>query len=104
MGIRKKAESSIEKSACAKAFQRYGVRSFKMNGPGRRGNPDRLFYWRERNLLFIEFKRPGEEPEPLQLHVHHILRDCGFQVEVCDNVEDALQHIRLAVERGADYD
>lgn len=89
-----RSEASIEKSACDRAFRTLGVRSIKLNGPGRRGNPDRLFYWRGRGLAFIEFKRPGEESTPLQAYTQKQIADCGFPVYECDSVEGALEVLR----------
>src|SRR5688572_11363447 len=41
------------------------------------GWPDYLFLFNGR-VLFIEFKRKGEEPQPLQVYTHSILRGAGF--------------------------
>lgn len=34
---------------------------------------------------FIEVKRPGGKPRPLQLYRHQQLRDAGFRVDVIDH-------------------
>lgn len=53
---------------------------------GRKGWPDYGYMYRER-IYMIEFKRPGEKPEPLQSYVHKILRDAGCSVSVVDNID-----------------
>ena len=49
-------------------------------------------------VLSEKFKAPGEEPGPLQLYRHEILRKLGYQVEVHDDYEIAFQAISNAVE------
>jgi hypothetical protein len=57
----------------------------KLNIRGRRGWPDREFLIPGGKPLFMEFKRPGEEPEPIQEFIHGQLRDAGYTVLVIDN-------------------
>lgn len=38
-------------------------------------------------IVFVETKRPGDKPRPLQLKVHRQLRAWGFRVEVLDSKE-----------------
>lgn len=92
----KRSEASIERAVCRKAFK-LGVINKKMNGPGARSWPDRLFLWRGKGVLFIEFKKPGEVATPLQASNHYMLRDLGFQVEVHDNVDQALAAIQASL-------
>lgn len=47
------------------------------------GFPD-LMCLRDGTALFIEVKRKGERPRPLQVFVHDMLRKCGFEVLVLD--------------------
>ena len=60
--------------------------AYKMNGFGTRSWPDRLFLAQGGRVLFVEFKRAGEKPTPLQAHCHEKLRALGFRVEVVDDV------------------
>lgn len=53
---------------------------------GRAGWPDHIFI-KNGKVTFMEFKKPGEEPTPLQKHIHKMLRSEGVIVEVIDNVE-----------------
>jgi len=69
----------------------------KLNLQGRRGWPDRLIMWEGGNFLFIEFKRPGEEPRKLQLYIHQLLRDIGFEVQVHDDADVALRTVQAKV-------
>ena len=99
-----------------------GIRSTKNNGMGQRSWPDRTFWipakriakitrteasypWhsatqRLRPLpdakpFLIEFKRPGEEPTPLQWETIMWLRASGYDVEVHDSKETAIAAIKL---------
>lgn len=51
--------------------------------------PDRLNMHDFGTVVFIEYKRLGEEASELQKIEHEKLRARGFTVYVCDNVEDA---------------
>ncbi len=73
----------------------------KLNVLGQRGWPDRMLLWRGKDgsghLLFIEWKRPGEVPRPLQKHIHKIIQRTGFEVFTYDNVRDALREVKEKV-------
>ena len=69
----------------------------KLNVLGMRGWPDRLLFWPYGNLMFIEFKRPGEEPRKLQQWIHKNLRDIGFEVQVHDDAARALESIKAYI-------
>jgi len=69
----------------------------KLSAIGRRGWPDRLFLWEGANVLFVEFKRPGEEPRKMQLYVHRILRKMGFEVQVHDDIDTAVEFIKARI-------
>lgn len=60
----------------------------KIMRTGRRGFPDHLFI-RQGRVIFIEFKRPGEVPEPHQLKRHREIRCYGGEVFVVDSLEVA---------------
>jgi hypothetical protein len=63
----------------------------KLQIPGNRGWPDRVVMFPHNHTLFIEWKREGEDPRKLQLHIHGVLRKMGFEVQVHDN-----EHIAMA--------
>lgn len=63
----------------------------KVSWFGRRNAPDRVFSREDRGTVWIEFKRPGEEPRKSQLLEHKRMRAAGMEVHACDNVRDALR-------------
>jgi hypothetical protein len=65
-----------------------GFLSRKMNGLGFRSWPDRM-YVGPGVVFFLEYKRLGEEPTPLQAWMHGVLRSAGLRVYVPDTAEDA---------------
>ena len=80
-------ESFIERRVAAKV-RVLGVPSIRlcfMKGV-EIGWPDRLFLLPQGRALWIEFKRKGEVPTPLQLHRHRLLKLLGHDVQVHDDV------------------
>lgn len=67
---------------------------YKMQFIGRRGCPDRWFF-RQGELVIIEFKRRGETPDGLQRKTHDRFRGQGFKVHVIDNHDDARRVLGL---------
>lgn len=57
------------------------------------GMPDDLFI-RRGQVIFIEFKAPGEQPTPQQLRRHKQIRQNGIPVHVVDSLEDARELLR----------
>jgi hypothetical protein len=55
---------------------------------GRSGWPDHIFIGTKGRWKWVEFKEPGEEPTPIQLYIHKLLRSLGQDVEVHDNKEE----------------
>ena len=55
-----------------------------------KGWPDHLLLGPEGRTVFIEFKKPGEEPTPIQVHTHAQLRKLGHTVLLCDSFEQAV--------------
>lgn len=82
-------EKKIEQTAVQKAEAR-GWWQIKLVSPSKNGVPDRLFA-KAGKVVFIEFKRPGEEPTAQQKLRHAEMRAAGLTVVVCDTVEDALR-------------
>lgn len=83
----KRLEKSIEGAVVRYAKDKYKGESVKLNGIGKRSHPDRMFLGPYRTVLFIEFKREGEEPTPLQRHLHkRWWRMFQHKVHVCDDV------------------
>lgn len=87
-------ESLVEKAVCKHA-QTLGFLVYKFVSPGQKGVPDRLFL-RKGHVIFVEFKAPGEAPDPMQEEQHKRLRDAGFQVEVIDTIGTGMMLIGSA--------
>lgn len=68
---------------------------------GARGWPDRIVTWGTpdgpAHLVWIEWKRPNEEPRPLQKHIHKVLRAMGHDVRVYDDYRVALEDLKAEV-------
>ena len=92
-----RSESSIEDEAVDLVWKHLGILGSKLTILGDTGFPDRLFWLPGGKPLLIEFKKPGEEPEPKQAHIHKELRRLGYHVEVHDNAIRAFQAVIDAV-------
>lgn len=57
----------------------------KMTCPSFIGMPDRLVLLPKGKLGFVEVKRKGQKPRPIQLSRHRLLKNLGFQVFVLDD-------------------
>lgn len=90
-GTAPKRESDIQESVVTYA-RSLRIIARKLNFG--EGWPDYLFLYGGQ-VLFIEFKKPGETPTILQEEMHRILKYEGFQVYVVDNVEFGNQIIRM---------
>lgn len=73
------------------------IEVLKLNVAGRRGWPDRQIMWEGENILFVEFKRPGEEARPLQAYIHTTLRKMGFSIAVFDDTKKALDYAKAKI-------
>ena len=58
----------------------------KFTSPGFDGMPDRLILLPDGKLAFVEVKRKGKKPKPLQEARHGMLQRLGFKVFVLDQV------------------
>ena len=74
-------------SETKKAAKAAGFQHRKMKYVGQNGCPDDFFWGQNGNLIIIEFKAPGKEPEEHQAREIARLRKLGFKVFVVDNVE-----------------
>lgn len=77
-------ESAIEKYL-KRYVEKLGGLCWKFVSPGTDGVPDRIVLLNGR-VIFVELKRPGETPRPLQLKRHRQLRALGFEVAVLDSI------------------
>ena len=70
-----------------KAVKATGGIAPKFVSPGFDGMPDRIVLLNGGRTAFVEVKRHGESPTPLQKSRHGMLRRLGFQVFVLDDAE-----------------
>ena len=66
----------------------------KFTSPGWSGMPDRLVLLPGGHGAFVEVKAPGEQPRPLQLAQHRLLRGLGFKVYVLNDAEQIQQILK----------
>jgi len=81
MGIEKKLERRCTDIAKAKDWW-----TRKFVSPSNRGVPDRIFI-RKGDVLFIEFKAPGNDLSPLQADCIDRMQTHGANVYVVDSVD-----------------
>ena len=79
-------EREIERKLVSAVKSRGGICP-KFVSPGFDGMPDRVVLLPHGKMGFVEVKRPGEQPRPLQKARHKILRRLGFLVFVLDGEE-----------------
>lgn len=76
-------EAAIEGYLCTQVGLQGGI-TRKVVYQGRKGSPDRWCIFPGGQILMVETKRPGETPEPLQIHEMEILRKLGCFVAWTD--------------------
>lgn len=64
-----------------------GGKAYKFESPGNDGVPDRIVIFPDERIYFIELKRPGGKPRPLQVNKMNELRAFGCTVDVIDTKE-----------------
>ncbi len=69
------------------------ILTFKLVSPNQSGVPDRIVIAPDGALYFVELKRPGQQPRPLQQSVFAKLRNYGHPVYVIDNKDIAKRFI-----------
>jgi hypothetical protein len=72
----------------------------KLISPGTDGMPDRLVLMPQARIGFVEVKRPGARPRPLQERRHAQLRSLGFLVLVLDDPEKIPEIVKEIQESG----
>jgi hypothetical protein len=65
----------------------------KGSAAGKRGFPDRMLI-RSGKVLFLELKRKGCKPRPIQRYWMNKLREEGIDAEWTDNYADAVRYIK----------
>lgn len=84
-------ESVIERRLSHEAAAR-GWLCWKLHADSVAGIPDRLLLGPDGRAVFVELKRSGEKPRPIQVYQHERLRALGFTVHVIDNA-DAIRKV-----------
>lgn len=74
---------SLIQSRIIKRLEKEGWLVIKMGLTNVPGIPD-LLALKDGVARFVEVKRPGEKPRPLQLYRHEQLKNLGFDVEVLE--------------------
>lgn len=85
-----KRESEVEKELVRRA-KALKWDSYKFVSPGRNGVPDRMFVYEGGLVVFLEIKRPGAKPTPLQLYQISLLNAKGVQAGWVDNADDGIR-------------
>lgn len=70
-----------------------GCLCWKFTSPGNPGVPDRIIISPNGAVLFMEIKRPGEKPRPLQQYRINELTRHNARACYVDNFSDAIRHI-----------
>ena len=81
-GIQKNRRESEIESWVRSRIESRGGRMFKFISPGTAGVPDRIVLLPDGVIYFIEFKKAGEQPAPLQQYWLDILAGLGFHAKV----------------------
>lgn len=84
--MQKMSEHKIEEQL-VKTVKAQGGLCLKLNSTSMIGLPDRLFLLPGGKFAFVEVKRPGEKPRPIQLKRLNDLKQLGFQCYVLDSLE-----------------
>lgn len=82
-------ESTVE-AALVRHAKKRGIYTRKFSSPARRGVPDRIFIYCGL-VLFMEVKRPGQEPTPLQEHELLEIKRHGGRATWCDSVAEGVE-------------
>ncbi len=93
-------EKYIEKYLCAQVKELGGI-PYKFTSPQRRSVPDRMLIFPGPLTVFVECKRPGKKPTPLQDRELNLLRDMNFWAEWVDTIggiDDLIARIKMELE------
>lgn len=94
-------ERDVEQ-ALRQQVEKKGGLCLKFISPGWSGAPDRLCLFPGGKMCFVEVKRPGEKPRPLQAARHMVLKRLGFDVVVLDDTKGISQFLEDITSGGDD--
>ncbi len=57
------------------------------------GLPDRLCLFPSGKVVFVELKTTKKKPRKIQYHVHSLLKNLGFRVEIIDSLRGVIDLI-----------
>lgn len=86
-------ESRLESKICTEVKKRGGL-ALKWTSSGFAGVPDRIVFFPQGRILFIEVKRKGGKQSVRQKLVQERLEDLGCTVWVVDEFQDFLRRLR----------
>jgi hypothetical protein len=96
--LRRSLEVPIRRKVIYDAQRLYGVQAVPVDARVATGWPDRIFLT-PLAPLWLEFKKPGETPRPLQSQRLDLLRGLGYNAAWVDSYDDAMERITLALKR-----
>lgn len=91
-------ERQVEQ-ALVSAVKKTGGIAPKFTSPGTAGMPDRLVILPEGKVCFVELKRPGQKPRPIQTRQMDRLTQLGCMVRTIDHpnqIQELIDEIRTA--------
>jgi hypothetical protein len=94
VALRRDLETSVERRVVRDAKLDLGLRSLKLNLRYDSGWPDRVFLLPHGRTFWVEFKRPGDVPGPLQEARRAELRALGHDVVWFDDYDTAMAALR----------
>jgi hypothetical protein len=94
VALRYDLETSVETRVVRDAKQCLGLRSLKLSLRYDAGWPDRVFLLERGRVFWVEFKRPGDPPRPLQEKRHAELRELGHDVAWFDDYDAAMAALK----------
>ncbi len=93
-----KREKDIERRLISEVRKTGGL-CLKFISPGWSGAPDRICLWPDGEAVFVELKRPGAKPRPLQERRAAQLKELGFEVLTVDSTEKIKELFNNAEEK-----
>lgn len=92
MSDKEMLEKDVEREVC-KYAEGKGLLQYKFSSPAHAGVPDRLFIVGVGQVFFIEFKRKGGVPTPLQVREAGKIISRGVRCYLVDGVEEGKEII-----------